>query len=107
VADNTLKVLEHLDNIAKQASLPIEKVANVIRLQKKYEHDEQSERRSTPDERAAIDAGVAKLFGENPNLEKTPREIATELGIRTNQGNLSRISRTVKQVALTHQKAAE
>src|SRR6266436_3106944 len=96
------KTMECLEKMAKEADLSVEKVFKLMRISSKCEKAQQDARRSSPDEKATIEAGVSKLFDENPNIEKSIKEIAKDLGVRVNQGNLSRISRQVRQFALTH-----
>lgn len=107
MADAVLEGLDHVDRVAKEAGLTFEKAAIAIRIDRKYVADQLAARRSTADERDTIEAGVAKMFGTNPNIEKKPREIAAELGVRANQGNLTRISRQVTNLKLTYRTAAE
>lgn len=46
-----LKVFNHINHIAKEASLSVEKVFTVVRLQKQLEQAEEDERRSSPNDK--------------------------------------------------------
>lgn len=95
-----------LEDMAKEANVPLPAVVKIVRLLKEAEAREINDRRSTPEEKVAIVAGVKALFERNPNLQLSSREIAQELGVRTNQGTLSLISKSSASLRLTHLKQA-
>lgn len=102
------KTINFLDKTAKTHGVSVDKVVGIMHDASTCEQAQQDARRSSPDEKEKIEAGIRKMFEENPNVERPPiKEIAKELGVRVNQGNLSRISRQMKVAALTYQKAAE
>lgn len=107
MADPTLRVIETLERMKVEAKVSMDTVATILRYDRKLQEELAFEKKSTPEEKARIEQGVAKLFGDNPELEASPRDIAAELGIAAKQGNLARISRRLKQLAITHRKAAE
>lgn len=99
-----------LKEMAKEASVTVEKAVLMTEVIVRKHTQDLAARRSLPDERHMIEVELPKLDGDKLQ-SMSAREIAQTLAdrglpIRCNvQGVLSVISRTRKQLLLTHQSA--
>jgi|SRR5215472_19342992 len=107
MANGRTRYIKHLREIAEKNGVSVDKAVGVITDEIAYQEELEATRRSTPAERETVDMGVRDLFSENHNYNGTPHDVAAHLGVRPNQGNISRISKAMKRLALEFQKAAE
>jgi hypothetical protein len=93
-----------MEKMAKEMGLSLDKVVVFYHLQGEAEKLDKESRRSNPEEAATIGPAVQRYVEENPTADRSSKEIARILGFLPKQGNLTRISKTVK--ALTDRRAA-
>jgi DNA-binding transcriptional MerR regulator len=93
--------------MSKESGLPLDQVHKILKLNEQEQERMNALRRSSEEEISMIEAGVARIFGNDNDTELTTKEMAREIGVSdVKQGNLARISKMIKQLRLTHQKAA-
>lgn len=102
-----LQSIDLLEAMAKEAGSTFDKAAQMVKVYERHRATEQGDRRSQPREKELLRDELAK-YDVQALRNLTSREIAKDLvgkgvGIRpTVQGVLSVISRTRKQILLTH-----
>jgi hypothetical protein len=112
--DYDMKMLESigvLKTMAKEGGVPVDKAIAMVEVYERHIKTQEDDRRSHPHEKDLVRTEIAKLHPDALG-RMTARQIADELvekgvGIRPNvQGVLSVISRTRKQLLLSHQPQA-
>lgn len=102
IVGNIVAVSAEIEKLSEEAGLPVDKFIKAATVIRKRELDEQSLRRSTDEEKAAITKQLDALNG-NLSADVTIDDILIGAGVRKVQGTKSFASRELKRVLqLTH-----
>ena len=91
--------------MADEAQTPVEKFLRSLAVAEAHRTATEAARRSTEQEKAAIDRVIEELNGEiSEEMENLPNEILTKAGVRHNQGTRGYVRRAIN-LAIAHQKS--